>query len=369
MAVVYNEQPTDRTGALSPLIYQVYDAANVGNAGFYYEFEVYVWSGTTSFPVTPVATINRKPDAYGSNRGWIDIREIVQQEIARDIIFSGNYQPNINGGVKRVGVKCRGVWDASSGSQVSSNVQLVTAGYNYTYQGLNADYSSKDVYTDRSTIYITEQTEEFYLWFNASTVTSIDVGAYSETINAVTDSNEEIQGIDIVQLMSNASLTGTDSTISFAGAGVDISLKYICQSRWNEVLIHFLNRYGVYESYVFNALSKKTTQFENETYNQPIYKTSDLTAAWDTGVGVTTSFVEQSKTQMIVNTDYILEEDNDVIEQIIISRNCLTLDNSNLLSLRCTDKALQRKTRVNDKLIQYTLTFEYNQPKINTIAR
>lgn len=369
MAVVYNEQPTDRTGCLSPVIYQVYDAANVAQAGFYYEFEVYVWSGSAAFPVTPVATINRKPDVYGGDRGWIDIREIIQQEIERDITFSGTYQPNIQAGVKRVGVKCRGVWNASAGSQVSSNIQLITAGYNYTSDGFNADYSAKDVYTDRSIIYLTEDTTEFYLWFNPNTCTSIDVGAYSETPNAIVDSNEEIQGIDIVQLMSNASLTGADSTITFAGAAVDIEVKYLCQSRWGSVLVHYLNRYGVYESFVFNALSKKTTNFTNETYNQPIYKTSSLDADFSTGVAITTSFVEQSMTRLIVNTDYIPEEYNDIIEQIIISRNSLTIDNSFLTSIRCTDKSLTRKTRVNDKLVQYTLTFEYNQPKINTIAR
>jgi hypothetical protein len=75
-------------------MYQFYDALYTSTK-FYYQCDVYVWSGTATIPATPNWTINRKPDQYGSGRGWIDIHKLVQQEVTRDFLINGTYKPNI----------------------------------------------------------------------------------------------------------------------------------------------------------------------------------------------------------------------------------------------------------------------------------
>jgi hypothetical protein len=45
------------------------------------------------------------------------------------------------------------------------------------------------------------------------------------------------------------------------------------------------------------------------------------------------------------------------------------LDGSAVLSARVMDTTFERKTRVNEKLILYTIQLEYNQPKINKMVR
>jgi hypothetical protein len=72
---------------------------------------------------------------------------------------------------------------------------------------------------------------------------------------------------------------------------------------------------------------------------------------------------------MTVNTDWISENDVEVVEQMFYSTNILMLDGSAVLSARVMDTAFERKTRVNEKLILYTIQLEYNQPKINKIVR
>ena len=65
MSFTFTQQPASIVGANSPIIYQAFESTNYANAGFRYEFKVYVWSGTTSIPATPIVTINRLPDQYG----------------------------------------------------------------------------------------------------------------------------------------------------------------------------------------------------------------------------------------------------------------------------------------------------------------
>jgi hypothetical protein len=72
---------------------------------------------------------------------------------------------------------------------------------------------------------------------------------------------------------------------------------------------------------------------------------------------------------MTVNTDWISENDVEVVEQMFYSTNILMLDGSAVLSARVMDTAFERKTRVNEKLILYTIQLEYNQPKINKMVR
>jgi hypothetical protein len=86
-------------------------------------------------------------------------------------------------------------------------------------------------------------------------------------------------------------------------------------------------------------------------------------------VGITTPYLTNSVETMTVNTDWISENDVEVVEQMFYSTNILMLDGSEVLSARVMDTAFERKTRVNEKLILYTIQLEYNQPKINKMVR
>jgi len=327
-------------------------------------------AGSTTIPATPIATIERKPDQYGGGRAWIDTHKLISQYIDTDYLVNGTYKPNIGEGAYYSAVKVQGIYDAGSTSKITSNTHLFTAGWNYTIDGLNADYSAKYVYTDKTSVTITPQTPSYYLWYDATQITSIAIGAYSITPNTVSTSAEKIQGVDIVQLATAASAT-TDFNLVFnySGGSVTIPVYYDCQNKYGEVDVHFLNKYGVYDSMVFNALSREVVNITKEQYQKPIYRQADLNTAWSYGVQITTPYHTNGVTQLTINTDYLPEAYNEVIEQFTLSNNILVVDGTDVWSARITDSAFNKKTIANDKLIQYTFTLEYNQPVINKIVR
>lgn len=371
MAIIFNTQPTGIMGANSPIIYQALDTA-YSNSGFYYQFEVFVWSGAPTIPATPIVTIERKPDQYGGGRAWIDIHKIVKQYVNINFLIDGTYQPNIESGAMNIAVKVGGIWDTGSTTAISSNVFLSTAGWEYTMEGFNANYASKKVYTDKSLIELTTSTPSYYLFYDATQITSISVGAYSVTPNAVTTSSTtKIQGIDIVQLLADAGESGNDVSVSFnySGGGVSIPIRYQCQNRHGEVDVHFLNKYGVYESMVFNALSRRVQNVTRESYQRAMYRQTDLAANWDYGVPITTNFLTNATTQLTINTNWVDESYNEIFQQMMVSENVMVLDNGDVVSARIMDAAFTEKKRVNEKLIQYTFQLEFNQPLINKIVR
>ena len=366
----FTEQPSSIVGANSPLIYQAYDG-NYAVSGFYYLFNVYVWSGTTTLPATPVATINRLPDQFGGGRGWIDVHKIVTQYIKRDYFLTGTYKPNIGEGAMRVVVTCQGFYSSTSTAKITSNTILATQGYTYTQDGFNVGYGAKYVYTDKSQVTLTTQTPQAYLWYDASVITSITCGSATVTPNAITTSSQLIQGIEIKQLMTAGGVWGINANITFVKAGDDVVMPVVfdCQNKYGQQDALYLNKYGVYDSYLFNALSRDNYGIEKETYSQPIFKQASLGQDWSYGVGITTSYLVNSKLTMMVNTDWIGTADIDAIEQVFYSNNILMLDGNIVLGARVVDSAMEKKKRINENLIQYTIQFEYSQPKINKIVR
>jgi hypothetical protein len=342
---------------------------------FYYQCDVYVWSGTTTIPGSPNWTINRKPDQYGSGRGWIDIHKLVQQELTNEFLVNGTYKPNIGDGAKRVAVKVRGAYLVGSTwtytSYATSNVVLATAGYTYTSQGFNEGYPSKYVFTDKTSITLTTETPSAYLWYDATTITSITCGSATVTPNAISSSSQSIQGIEIKQLMTAGGVWGTDADITFVKTGEDvvIGVDFVCQNKYGQQDVLFLNKYGVYDSFLFNGVYRKTFNVTKEKYEKPIFKQTDMAQAWTYGVPITTSYLVNSIETMTVNTDWISENNVDIVEQMFYSTNILVLDGTEVLSARISDSTFERKTRVNEKLILYTLQLEYSQPKINKIVR
>jgi hypothetical protein len=367
----FTEQPSSIVGANSPLIYQAYDG-NYAVANFNYLFNVYVWSGTTTLPATPVATIKRLPDQFGGGRGWIDIHKIVTQYIKRDYFLTGTYKPNIGEGAMRVVVTCQGyLGDIVNTAKITSNTILATQGYTYTQDGFNVGYGAKYVYTDKSQVTLTSQTPQAYLWYDASVITSITCGSATVTPNTITTSSQLIQGIEIKQLMTAGGVWGVNANITFVKTGDDVVMPVVfdCQNKYGQQDALYLNKYGVYDSYLFNALSRDNYGIEKETYSQPIFKQASLGQDWSYGVGITTSYLVNSKLTMMVNTDWIGEADIDAIEQVFYSNNILMLDGNIVLAARVVDTAMEKKKQINENLIQYTIQFEYSQPKINKIVR
>lgn len=374
MAISIIRQPASIKGAFSSMIYQASDTANVGNDGFYFEYKVYVWSGTTTIPATPVATIQRLPDVYAGNRSFIDISKIVTQYIADEWFSIGTASPTIGSGAVYCAVKIQGFWYVAgvltNDAQVTSDVILAVKGYEYTAQGFNQT-TTKNVLTDRSTIYLTIDTYADYLWYDASKVTTITIGATTITPSAITGSSNYIQSIELKNKLTAAGLWGTNCDITFNTIyGPDvISVQFDCVNKYGCQTLFYKNKYGVIESLSMNALSKISLTTTNESYYKGVYAQSDMAEAWTYGVKIKSLYNVQGIYKQLANTNWIDESYVEIIQQMLLSTLCYTVYDGVVLSCQILDTAMDKKTYRNDKLIMYTMNFEFAQPIINSIVR
>jgi hypothetical protein len=364
----FNEQPSGIVGANSPMIYQFYDAL-YASTDFYYKVDVFVWTGTNTIPVTPVATIERVPDTFASGRAFVDIHKIAQQYLTADFFTASTYQVNINGGAVWAAVKVQGIYDGGSTAIITSNVVLATWGYTYTAQGFNTPLVTTGLLTSKTKFIIPQNTPSYYVWFDASVVTELEIDVTTVTPVAVTSSTNRIQGVDLVELYDNAGVTGDALLLVTIGASqISFVIERPCENRYGLIPLHYLNRWGVYESYVFNALHRTQVDVTRESFQRAMYAQTDMSARWAYGYQINTPYMVNAKEKYTLNSNYIPEGDNDSVQQMFLSDNIL-LEDGSIKSATITDSSLGFKTRTNDKLIDYTINLEVNSPLINKVVR
>jgi hypothetical protein len=68
-----------------------------------------------------------------------------------------------------------------------------------------------------------------------------------------------------------------------------------------------------------------------------------------------------------MNTGFYEESFNEVIRQMLLSEQVWVYDGTNTLPINLKSNTLLFKKGVNDKLISYTISFDYAYDKINNI--
>jgi hypothetical protein len=375
MALTFTQQPSGILGANSPLIYQAYDSTNYASAGFEYEFEVYVWSGTNTIPASPLWTLRKLPDVFAGSRAYIDIHRLVSEYIAINYLAYGTATPNIGSGAYWVAVKIRGYNNAGGGTPVSgpttSNIILCTRGYSYSINGINSAISNA-VLSDRTTIILTTESSIDYLWYNKDLVSSINVGSATITPSAGSTSSLKIQGFELKQALTSGGVWGANSDITFnlvAGGTYKIAVEFDCPSRYGSYSMLFLNRYGVYEGMTFNAIYQPSWSISRENYQTALLTGSNLNTAWSYGMRQTNVYNLQSKKSMVINTDWIPEAYVEYLSQMVMSESVVFRDGANYYAVNVLDSQMEQKRATNIKLIQYAFNLEFSQPYINKIVR
>jgi len=125
----------------------------------------------------------------------------------------------------------------------------------------------------------------------------------------------------------------------------------------------FKNKYGFWQTIPFNKLSKKTQDFTNESYNGLISNYGSY--ALNTHVKRTYNINGREK--VTVNTDFIPEEYNALFTELMLSEFVYLEENGQVLPVNVVKTSFEKKTKLINKLIQYSMDFEYSFDLLNNI--
>lgn len=202
-------------------------------------------------------------------------------------------------------------------------------------------------------------------------------GRFSEGVNpTVSSSNAVIQsntklyfppdtaGYICVNYGDNAvDFTSTATSIDVLGTTYDIVR--VCDPIYRDIKLTFVNKFGCLQELWFFHKSIESLQFKSEQYKANIFDFSS--SDYDTTKHQFATFNVNGRERIKLNTPLVDETYNDVLEEVLLSEFVwLNIESVNYPVKPITNTFI-RKTSANDKIVQYTMDFEFANQYINDV--
>lgn len=150
---------------------------------------------------------------------------------------------------------------------------------------------------------------------------------------------------------------------NLANGGVSETVFYTIDDTCTEHTVyrlHFLNSYGGFDSFNFIRKSLEESDITRGKYKQNIGSISGTTWSYNKYDKTNTTLSSKYKDKVVVNTDWISEGEAAWLKELFTSPDVYyEQDSSTVVSVIISDVSYQKKKVANDRLIQYSLAFEF----------
>jgi len=146
-------------------------------------------------------------------------------------------------------------------------------------------------------------------------------------------------------------------------------LTSICETKYKPLKLQYLNRYGGTQDFYFFKNNNQSIEVKSSNYNTNTFNDYPFI---NTLIGQTRVYNKNGKHTIKGNTGWISEDYNEFIEDIMLSEWLLLFyeDKGTIWNAAVTlkDSSMQFKTHLNEKVINYELTFEVANSIINNVV-
>jgi hypothetical protein len=167
------------------------------------------------------------------------------------------------------------------------------------------------------------------------------------------DSAEMVQNIWI-----DVSEAGNDEYIEVTYNDETITLLITDECRYTPVDIAYQNKEGAIAFFTFFKAKTESINTKKETFESKRGQPS-------TGVHQFIDFNVQAKTSYSINSGFVDESINEIFKQMALSERVWEFIEGNYIPLNIKSTSLEYKTRQKDRLINYTIEFEYSFNEVN----
>ncbi len=373
-----------------------YDNTNsAGNAAgdlYSVELDIYIYDGEKGIdrPALPQYTINK---IALTDTLFITIEV---SELIRDYLETEYY----NQAVDAVWVEILGNTFDNTGDQKKAynDIYLGLDGWGYFEEGINPRNTvdptqpsfTPMVLQDNITVYFVKGRDVRIPLFS-ETEPSITTGVTSElwnladnfwevedafwngsnTTQNIVDSDFSSDKIQYLNLTTNNAVTGDkidiESTIGTLQK-VTITLVEICEPRFDQYRSIFYNKYGALQTFWVNKKSVQSTKVKSEEFHTNLVNLD--TVSYNTTRHNKRRFQVDANKSISTNTALLDDSQNEPLEQMLAAEQIWLEKSQNAndvypVIIRTTN--LTHKTGVNDKMIQYSIDFDFANNMINDV--
>lgn len=353
----------------------------------YFQINIVVFGGlSTSTEICDdlyaAYSLQKKP-LGDENSVSFDISEIVNDHLEQ--IFTGTYSASSAKSSIWVTVTTSArEADGTAIGSVTTNTYLAQEGYNKFKDGVNyttepiAMISGNYIQYDRNgtaTIPVNVERVASVQWRSGTSVRETD---------SFTDNGNQNQKIQYAQftnttLLDNVLITYDDSSTT------TITIEPIEECKYPVNKITFLNRWGAMQDLFFFKKSTESLDATRETFNRSIFEAravqldppeeagqdcqESLTFnTYSTTAHAKKTFNANATESIVLNTGFVNELMNPYFEELMVSEYIWLTDSSdNIYPVNLKESSFTKKTGLNDRLINYTMSFEKSFALVNNI--
>ena len=328
------------------------------------KLDVFVYRGnrTTDIPLVPTFQASKAVLIAGQPTISIDIHKLVNDFVQNE------FTQNISLGVQTTN-QLDSVWvfiDAGiylDGVLLYSINQTLFAldGFGYHQELANPVLNKKVLSTINN--HIVYNSSKYPLYFLSDGLVSITING--TVVPFTLDADYNNQYIGYVDVMQYAGVSTKFNAVFVYGAETithTIEVKTECRNELVNCI--FKNKYGYWQKIPFNKLSKLNLDVDSSDYNPFI---SDF-GNYNLNQHTKRSYLTNGNEKIVVNTDFLPEEYNLLFKELMLSEQIYLEQGATILPVNLNKKSFAYKTKLNDKLIQYSMDFEYSFKTINNIV-
>lgn len=326
-------------------------------------------------------TINSEPAPYSSLNAplvWAvydalavdttkdNFKYIAEIKVSNTVVFKSKLYPNpSNGrGVFDLGVVLREYASASFGSEQGEGSFSLGVIVNFSYEYW--------VGTTLTTGGATDWTGTFYNYYPGRTPYQSGIANYINqfatnrptTIHMPSGcSNFYVPYMagQTMQRINIASGATSDYTYNYGDYSYDV--KVICTGLYKNYIVHFLNKWGGWESMLFNKVSKKKYTTEKKTFQQLPYRVSGSgTVSFKAGDVMhrqKSTFGIQFTERLRISTDWLTDQEYQWLAQLVTSPMIYLEDAGTLYPVLIENSDYEFKEYVVDGLANLTLDIDF----------
>lgn len=388
MALTINQQPASASLAQSPMIYTVdaNDINVIASSSMQYICELNYWTGSlfvsASAPFTTY-TLAKYPNQ--SDVGIFDVSKIINSTLS-DKLESNPSNTVWYKGDFYIQYIPEGTTAFVTGSHVESDTRVAIDGYGLFPTAIGASINAGSdffpIMTDGPATQSTFTSDygEMGVWASSS----IDAGRYATeiaytssvgenetfTLSSSPSSSGQIDQFPIGEQQPGFPLTLEAEWFTVQAKddngyiGDAIRFEYKCEQKYPNVRIKWKNRYGQWDYFNFDMVSRESFSATKRTYQPQIGSWGGSTLSYNNYDSSIENYISDSSQTLKVNTDWVSEDYNDIFKQLLVSDEIYIVQNNpgnDVSPITISTSNMMFKTGVVDKLIKYTFDFKLGQ--------
>ena len=381
MAIEFIQEPAELSLSQSPLVFAVSESVTglIGSSSFQYVGELYYWTGEDNESGSfSNFTFTKYPNTALS--GIFDVSKVVNSTITTPVEESGSlvvkykmdfYHQYLSSSVN------------ITGSHVESGIYKAIDGYGVFQENITQSLDDKTpfwpIMTDgpstqstftnnvgRMSVFNTSGSGDIpdAILYAGGIQSSSFALSYSENTSGSISQFPIGDGETDFPLSSSYDFFTVTALKDGAAISDSIKFEVECEQKYPNVRIKWKNRYGQFDYLNFSLVSSESFNADIKTYESQLGSWDAKSLSYKKYDSATRNYIADSKQSIKVNSNWLSQDYNEILKQLLVSDEIYWVYGStdaDLRPLTLKTNSINFLTNVKDKLIQYSFDFEFGQ--------